>query len=155
MIKIAINKNFLYWASLIFACYCMGALHLGLIAYGIILIGAVLYLISIRGNKRFPYEKFLVLAPIVILGVYFGISEYMDVVKYDFSGGIAQAVGNYRSGHNESRAMYSFQPELNSFPDLLAYIPIAILQYFLEPFPWNVTTLFDLALFFERFNQKS
>ena len=59
MIKIAINKNFLYWASLIFACYCMGALHLGLSAYAIILIGAVLYLISIRGNKRFPYAKVL------------------------------------------------------------------------------------------------
>ena len=149
MIKIAINKNFLYWASLIFACYCMGALHLGLSAYAIILIGTVWYLISIQGNKRFPYAKFLVLAPIVISGVYLGISQYMDIVKYDFSEGIAQAVANYRSGHNEARAMYSFQPELNSFLDLLVYIPIAVFQYFLEPFPWNISTLFDLALFFE------
>ena len=111
----------------------MGALHLGLIAYAIILIGTVWYLISIRGNKR-SLTKILVLAPIVISGVYLGISEYMDIVKYDFSGGIAQAVANYRSGHNEARAMYSFQPELNSFLDLLVYIPIAFCNTFWSPF---------------------
>jgi hypothetical protein len=149
IIKIAINKNFLYWLSLIMACIGMGALHLGLSAYAIILLGSALYLISVRGSKAFPYKKFLILAPAVSAGLYLGLIEYMDLVKYDFSEGIAQAVANYRGGHNEARAMYSFQPELNSIPDLIAYVPIAIFQYFLEPFPWNISSLFDLALFFE------
>jgi hypothetical protein len=73
----------------------------------------------------------------------------MDSVDYDFSEGIARAVAEYRSGHNETRAMYAEPPELNSFLDLLLFIPIAIFQYFLEPFPWHISTLFDIALFFE------
>lgn len=149
IIKIALQKKPFYWVGLILSCYGMGALHFGLSAYGIILIGSTFFLMSTRAKKRFPYAKFLILTPLALAGVYIGLAEYMDIVKYDFSEGIAQAVMNYRSGHNEARAMYAVQPELNSLLDLIAFLPIVILQYFLEPFPWNISSLFDLALFFE------
>jgi hypothetical protein len=149
IIKIALNKNFLYWIALVLACFVMSSLHLGLSAYALILIGAAFFLISLRSARGFPFMKFLIFTPIIFIGIYFGLSAYMDSVDYDFSEGIARAVAEYRSGHNETRAMYAEPPELNSFLDLLLFIPIAIFQYFLEPFPWHISTLFDIALFFE------
>ena len=149
IIKIVLNKNFLYWIVLVLACIGMSYLHMGLSAYALILIGAAFFLISLRSSKEFPLMKFLIFTPIIFIGIYFGLSVYMDSVSYDFSEGIAVVVAEYRSGHNQTRAMYAEAPELNSFLDLLLYIPLAIFQYFLEPFPWRIATLFDLALFFE------
>lgn len=149
IIKIAIKKNFLYWIALVLACFGMGSLHLGLSAYALILVGSALFLISVGGGKAFPIQKFIILFPIVFIGLYIGLSEYMSSVEYDFSEGIARAVAEYRSGHNETRAMYADPPELNSLLDLFLFLPIAIFQYFLEPFPWRISTLFDIALFSE------
>jgi hypothetical protein len=52
-------------------------------------------------------------------------------------------------GHNETRAMYVYKPEINGLFDLFLFMPVSLSQYMLEPLPWRIATGLDLALFVE------
>ena len=127
----------------------MGALHFGLILYGILGALITLYFTSIKGGKIFSMELILFYIPILSIFLYLGINLFDQLVPFDFEDGLAAAVQTYQSGHNETRAMYSYKPEIEGLLGLIIFIPISLFQYLLEPMPWKIATGLDLALFFE------
>ncbi len=147
MILIKQNKNF--WVLLLLSTLGMGILHFGLVLYGIL--GAILtfYFTSIRGGKVLSLELIIFYFPLLAIIGYGGMTLFVAIVPFDFSDGLASAVQSYQAGHNEARAMYSFQPEINGLLDLILFMPVSLSQYLLEPMPWRIATPLDLALFIE------
>ena len=147
MILIKQNKNF--WILLFISTLGMGLLHFGLVLYGIL--GAVLtfYFTSIKGGKVLSIELIIFYLPLLVLVSYGGMTLFVEIVPFDFSDGLAAAVQSYQAGHNEARAMYVYQPEIDGLLDLLLFMPISFLQYLMEPLPWRIATPLDLALFIE------
>ena len=109
-------------------------------------------------NKDVRYLK----AKVISAGPMADVLKKGDIVRYDkhaghgiqwqdidFSDGLAAAVEAYQMGHNETRAMYVYKPEINGLFDLFLFMPISLLQYLLEPMPWRIATGLDLALFVE------
>ncbi|MDA9341062.1 hypothetical protein N9R25_03545 [Gammaproteobacteria bacterium] len=150
-LMILVKKNRKFWFLLLLSSVGMALLHFGLVFYGIL--GAILtfYFSSVRGNRAFSLELVIFYMPAGALLIYLGLSLFNQLVPYDFSEGIAAAVQAYQAGHNEARAMYVYQPEIDGLLDLLLFMPISFLQYLIEPLPWRIATPLDLALFIENF----
>jgi hypothetical protein len=148
-LMILVKKNRKFWFLLLLSSAGMALLHFGLVLYGIV--GAILtfYFSSVRGNRAFSLELVIFYIPAGALLIYLGLSLFNQLVPYDFSKGIGAAVQAYQSGHNEARAMYVYQPEIDGLLDLLLFMPISFLQYLMEPLPWRIATPLDLALFIE------
>jgi len=148
-LMILIKQNKKFWVLLLISTFGMGLLHFGLVLYGIL--GAILtfYFTSIKGGKVLSIELIIFYLPLLALVSYGGTTLFLEIVPFDFSDGLASAVQLYQAGHNEARAQYSFQPELNGLFDLFLFLPISLGQYFLEPMPWKIATPLDLALFIE------
>jgi hypothetical protein len=147
MIIVKLNKK--YWFVLLFSIIFLALLHFGLVLYGILGAIATFYFSSTRGSRALSIELFIFYLPIGALLTYGGISLFLEIVPYSFSDGIAAAVQSYQSGHNVSRAMYVYKPEINGIFDLMLFLPVSFGQYMLEPMPWKVETPLDLALFIE------
>ena len=148
-LKILLESNQKFWFLILLSSFCMGALHFGLILYGILGALITLYFTSIKGGKIFSMELILFYIPILSIFLYLGINLFDQLVPFDFEDGLAAAVQTYQSGHNETRAMYSYKPEIEGLLGLIIFIPISLFQYLLEPMPWKIATGLDLALFFE------
>ena len=148
-LKILIESNQKFWFLILLSSFCMGALHFGLVLYGILGALLTLYFTSIKGGKIFSMELILFYIPILSIFLYLGINRFDQIVPFDFEDGLAAAVQTYQSGHNETRAMYSYKPEIEGLLGLIIFIPISLFQYLLEPMPWKIATGLDLALFFE------
>ena len=129
-LKIFIRNNYFYWIPLMLACIGMSYLHLGLLAYSIIIIGGTLLMMNSKNSRALLLKRLFIYVPASLAVLYLGLSEFMNVSTYNFDSGLATAVSDYRMGHNEARAMYAFQPKLDNFVDLLFFYPncfIAIL----------------------------
>ena len=148
-LKILLESNQKFWFLILLSSLCMGALHFGLVLYGILGALITLYFTSIKGGKIFSMELILFYIPILSIFLYLGINLFDQIVPFDFEDGLAAAVQTYQSGHNETRAMYSYKPEIEGLLGLIIFIPISLFQYLLEPMPWKIATGLDLALFFE------
>jgi hypothetical protein len=127
----------------------MGLLHFGLVLYGILAAVLTFYFTSIKGDRLFSLELIIFYVPVLALLGYGGMNLFVEIVPFDFTDGLASAVESYQAGHNEARAMYTFKPEIDGLFDLILFMPISLLQYFLEPLPWRVATPLDAALFIE------
>lgn len=148
-LKILLEGNHKFWFLILISSFCMGALHFGLVLYGILGALITLYFTSIKNGKILSIELILFYIPLLSLFMYLGLNLFDQLVPFDFEDGLAAAVQSYQSGHNETRAMYTYKPEIEGLIGLIIFIPISLFQYLLEPMPWKISTSLDIALFFE------
>tara|TARA_B110000003_G_scaffold256930_1_gene274851 strand:+ start:37186 stop:38322 length:1137 start_codon:yes stop_codon:yes gene_type:complete len=148
-LKILLEGNHKFWFLILISSFCMGALHFGLVLYGILGALITLYFTSIKDGKILSIELILFYIPLLSLFIYLGLNLFDQLVPFDFEDGLAAAVQSYQSGHNETRAMYTYKPEIEGLIGLIIFIPISLFQYLLEPMPWKISTSLDIALFFE------
>lgn len=148
-LSVLLTKKIKFWFIILISGLGMGVLHFGLILFGIL--GAILtfYFTSIRGGRIFSLELIIFYMPLLILLGATGNYLFVELVPFDFSDGLAAAVQTYQAGHNEARAMYTYKPEIEGLLGLFLFMPISFGQYMLEPMPWKIATLLDLALFVE------
>jgi hypothetical protein len=148
-LMILIKKNSKYWFLLAFSALTLGLLHFGLVLYALLVALLTFYFTSIRQEKIFSLELIIFYIPAITILSYGAANLFTSIVPFDFSDGLAATVEAYQMGHNESRAMYIYKPEINGLFDLFLFMPISLLQYLLEPMPWRIATSLDLALFLE------
>ena len=148
-LMIIIRHNKIFWGLLFISAFGMGLLHFGLVLYGILAAVLTFYFTSIKGDRLFSLELIIFYVPVLALLGYGGMNLFVEIVPFDFTDGLASAVESYQAGHNEARAMYTFKPEIDGLFDLILFMPVSLLQYFLEPLPWRVATPLDAALFIE------
>jgi hypothetical protein len=148
-LMILIRKNSRYWFLLSISALFLGLLHFGLVLYALLVAVLTFYFTSIRQEKIISLELIIFYFPALVILSYGATNLFTSIVPFDFSDGLAAAVEAYQMGHNESRAMYVYKPEINSLFDLFLFMPVSLLQYLLEPMPWRIATGLDLALFVE------
>lgn len=148
-LMILIKRKHGFWFLLFFATICMGGLHFGLVLYAIIGALLTIYFTSIKNNRILSIELFIFYLPGLTLLAYLGAMFGSGLVPFEFERGLAGAVQAYQAGHNETRAMYTYKPEIDGLFGLLLFMPVSFFQYLLEPMPWKIVTPLDLALFVE------
>jgi len=148
-LKILLTQKLKSWFIILISGLGMGALHFGLVLYAILGALTTFYFTSIRGGRIFSLELIIFYMPLVIILGVAGNYLFVELVPFDFSDGIAAAVQGYQAGHNEARAMYTLKPEIDGLFGLLLFMPVSLGQYMLEPMPWKIETLLDMALFIE------
>lgn len=149
-LKIFLKKGLLNWPFLILSILAAGFLHGALLAFGIILVAGTLLLIVFRKVRHIPWLKLLPLFIIAIVFVYFGFSAYVNF-SYDLSIGLANSIENYQISLSaeEARTHYKTDISISSMGGLFIFIPLGFIQYLFEPFPWHISAISDVVVFFE------
>ena len=157
-LKIYLNKSIVCWPVLLCAVVGMGILHGALFVFGVFLLVATLFMLSLRyrqGGKSFSGVKFVFVAPLIFCVVIYGIS-YFEVHSYgNYSAGEHLHLHNKIEGFQrglmqlEARSNYKSSVAINSGVSLLNFVPVALFQYFFEPMPWRIANLFDFIVMLE------
>lgn len=148
ILKIYLHKTDGHWLTLICALAGASLLHQGsLLAYGLLLFAGALLLVAMRGKKVIPWAKFGAVCAVSAAILWYGFSFYGNI-SYDLSRGLVGAIEGFQQGliQNVGRATYRSEVIVHKLGDLLVFIPIALLQYLFEPFPWHVSATSDLVL---------
>jgi hypothetical protein len=128
----------------------MGALHGALIAFGLFILLAAIVFIAMRGRRRVPWSRFVLLAPLIALTFFYGLSVFTEGA-YNLNDGLVAAVQAFQEGTIgiDARANYRDSVDLDSVLSLFLFIPYSLLQYLFEPMPWRVSASADLVLTLE------
>lgn len=149
-IKIKLTKIFYHYYLLFVFTICFGVLHGALLAFGMLLFaGVVLFPDYGLSKVRFSF-KFLFVS-VIFLGLIFYVFSNFGAMAYDLSGGLDNAIEGYQQSllGVDARTHYKTEINLNSFYDLIFFIPLGFFQYLFEPFPWRIGSLADLILMIE------
>ena len=106
-------------------------------------------------NLKLTHIHLLGILLFIIIFAAYGISLFSEYV-YDLEDGFGLAVQTYLEGsiggYGGARAQYltSF-PEVASLSGILGYIPVALVNYLFQPFPWKISSVVDIILVSENF----
>jgi hypothetical protein len=134
---------------LFFALVCAGFLHGGLLASGLIMVAGVLMLIVFRSEK-ISFSLLVLVSIFSSFILFFGFSFFSDV-SYNLNDGLASAIEVYQVSALEidARTVYKTGVDISGLDGFLLFIPLSIIQYFFEPFPWHVSAVSDFILLLE------
>lgn len=150
ILRLYLYKAVRQWLTLMVAIAGAGALHGGLLAFGILLFAATLLLVSTRGKAGISWVKLVVMAPVAAVALGYGVS-FFERYSYNLADGVGSAIEGYQqSGLNaDGRAFYKSAAAISGGGDLLLLVPVSLFQYLFEPFPWHVSAASDLVLVLE------
>ena len=149
-LKIYCHKSAIHWLILGVAVTCMGALHGALLASAIFILVGTLFLLTYRNRKGISLVKFLFVAPLIGLSLYYGTLLFLNI-SYELEDGLVTAVVDYQQAviEYEGRAIYRTEVSINGAGDLLLSMPVFLLQYLFEPMPWRMSSLLDVVALLE------
>jgi hypothetical protein len=148
ILKIYLHKADGHWLTLIAAITGASLFHQGsLLAYGLLLFAGALLLVAMRGKNVISWAKLGMMCVISAAVLWYGFSFYGNI-SYDLSKGLVGTIEGFQQGlmQNVGRATYRSEVIVHKPGDLLVFIPIALLQYLFEPFPWHVSATSDIVL---------
>jgi len=135
------NKHYLpvLLLSLVGASFLHGALMMFSIAF----LSTLIFFYSWKGKQKLPVVKILISAPIIILILTIGISFFSENA-YNIEDGLSGAVEKYQEGGltAEGRANYKNDVDINGLFAFITFLPISLFQYFFEPMPWRISSIF-------------
>ena len=149
-LKIYFNKSTLYWVVLFFAVLGMGSLHGALFMFGLFIVISTIFLAVSRGRDGFPLARFIFVAPLVALIVFYGLSLFTSIA-YNLHDGLGAAIVSYQKGELAEivRTNYKTSININGISKLLLFVPVSLFQYLFEPMPWRVSAAIDIDSVFE------
>jgi len=153
-LKIYMNRSFAHWLFLAVAMIGMGVLHGALLALGLFVMITTLIMLTLWRGRHFSFKNLLLVMPLIVPLALYGLLFFSDIA-YNLDEGLGTAISNYQSGAlvdaEGARANYKVGDfvEFKGVSDLILFVPVSIVQYFLEPFPWHVSSVTDLPVVFE------
>lgn len=159
-LKIYLNKSLVYWSVLLCSVIGMGILHGVLVVFGVSLLVATLFMLSLRyrqSGKNFSFAKLVIVVPVIICVVIYGMSFFKSY-SYGSYGTKQQSnlhtkIEGFQTGliltGGGARSNYKSRVVLNSGSDLLFFLPVNFFQYLFEPVPWHITNTFDILVMLE------
>ena len=143
MINIGLFKNiFLY----LLCAYILSALHYSFLFSSLLSICYMLIAnLYIKIKSRFTFLFFF------LITMTFSFTLFNNIINTIYEYELYEAIQNFNEGSYslEARATYRKYVNLDSSFDLLTFFPSAFFQYMLEPLPNNISSIFDIMLFFE------
>lgn len=149
-LKIYLHKSIHHWFTLVAAIIGAGVLHGALMAFGIIFVVTLLFMIAVRENKVISFPTVVFLASIAVLVLGFGFSFFIDFA-FNLEDGLISGIERFQQGglSLDARTFYKSEVSITGFWDLLIFIPVSLLQYLFEPFPWHITSAGDVGAMLE------
>lgn len=149
-LKIVLYKRNLYWVILLVSVVGMGVLHGALFVFGVYLVVSCIFLPNISGLKKLNPFKISFIALLVVFIVIYS-SALFDAISYQLNDGLHSAVEAYQNSAlgMDARSNYKTIVDVSSLYDLVISLPLTLLQYLFEPFPWHISSLVDYVSFFE------
>lgn len=155
-LKIYFHRSNAHWLVLFLAVVGMGVLHGALLAFGIFIIAGTLFLLTSRNRKGISFTKFILIAPIVILCLFFGFELFMSLTTYGdrLDDGLSVAVQVYQEGTlsdaYDARANYRTEViDANGLGGFILSLPYFLFQYLFEPMPWKISSIIDVIALLE------
>jgi hypothetical protein len=151
VLRIFINNRRWYWVVLFFSIAGFGSLHGALFAFGLLLFAGSLLLVNMKNHgKKMPniFIPFILIFILVFLILGF---KMFNELSYSLDGGLDQAVEAYQQGSLgvDARTNYKTEVSISGMGELFIFIPLSLIQYLFEPFPWRVSSASDLLVLFE------
>lgn len=145
--KVHLQKRHGYMLLFLVALIGAGVLHGALMAFAIMaFIAAALFM-------YFPSIRRL---SVVGLGIFVGASliitvlalRSFELINYDLSVGINQAISSYQEGGLgvSARAMYKNESDNAGLIFYLVSMPVGFFQYLFEPMPWRSISVIDIPV---------
>jgi hypothetical protein len=150
ILKIYLHKAGKHWVTLILAITGASVLHGALMAFGVLLFAGTLLLVTKRGEKEIHLFRFGFMMAVSALVLWYCFSLF-GVIAYNLDDGLGPAIEAYQRNSlaTDARTHYKTEVELSSLADLPLFVPIALLHYLFEPFPWRVSAAIDIVLVLE------
>jgi hypothetical protein len=135
---------------LIIICSIMlGLFHNGLMPYVFILIVIVsLTYVKIIQSLFLKYFLYIVFAVTCTTLLWF-LKDSTSAFTALTSGQVFEYLNNYREAANESRATYTVPTFDLGIIGVIVNLPLYFLFYMLTPFPWDISSIFDVYAFVE------
>ncbi len=153
-LKIYLHKSTIHWLLLICAIAGMAVLHGALLAFGIFILVATLFLLSFR--KGFSLARIALVVPIVLLCLYYGFLLFTSVAynifdRVDGHNGLGLVVQKMQEGliSSSGRATYRSDVSIDGMVSLVFSMPVFLFQYLFEPMPWRISALIDVVALVE------
>jgi hypothetical protein len=149
-LKMYLDKSLLYMLLMILGLIGMSVLHGALLAFGIFIFGAAIFMLIVGARKTFSLAKIVIAGSLLMMIFLFGFTLFTSI-SYKLDDGLGASVELYQQNllNTDARTTYREHVEINDLVGLLLFIPGAIFQYFFEPLPWRISSLLDAELFFE------
>lgn len=149
---IIIKNRLRYWIILFLSVAGMGVLHGALLAFGIILVVSVIFLITINKKNNLIIFRYLIFFTFIVSIVSFSMMLF-EQIAYKLNDGLMIAILNYQDGSlsTEARAHYK-NNQINEISNLFSFILFiftGFIQYLFEPFPWKISSILDLVALLE------
>lgn len=150
VLKIYLHKSAAHWFLLVAAIVGAGSLHGALLAFGILLFAGTLLLVSIRGSKSVSWSKIGLMSVIAVFFLWYSFSLYGDI-SYSLNGDLVGAVEKYQNNllGVDARTHYRTDVQISSFGSFVTFMPVALIQYLFEPFPWHISAVSDIVSMLE------
>ena len=154
--QIYLNRRYFFYLPFFAGIILMSTLHGALLLFGAMLLFSAVLAVLLNQYTRDllkKYLKVLVIVGILLLPVgFYTLSIFTQISEsYDIAEGIYFAVETYQNNliREDARSNYVSEYKFNSALDFIIFIPFNFIQYFLEPFPWRISNIFDLLVFSE------
>jgi hypothetical protein len=155
-LKIYFHRSNAHWLVLFLAVVGMGSLHGALLAFGIFIIAGTLFLLTSRNKKGVSFTKLVLVAPIVILCLFYGFELFTSLTSYGdrLEDGLSVAVQVYQEGTlsdaYDARANYRTEVvDANGLGGFILALPYFLFQYLFEPMPWKISSIIDIVALLE------
>lgn len=140
----------MHWITLITAIAINGALHGGLLAFGLYLLAGALLLVAAQAIESASWGKTLFWWGLSAAVLFAGFLLF-NRVAYDLSSGLVNVIETYQNKllSMDARTNYTKLIEVHSLNDLIGNTFIGFFQYLFEPLPWRVVTASDFVVLLE------
>lgn len=150
VLKIYLHKSIGHWFTLIISIIGAGALHGGLLAFGLLFAAGTLLLIPMREKNGISWPKLGLMGAIAAASLIYAISFFGNI-SYDVGDSLGGSIELYQQSllSVDARTSYKTDVVISNLADLSIVVPVGLFQYLFEPFPWHVSAASDIVVLLE------
>jgi len=150
-VHILLRRSSWHWLLLIAAVALGGVLHLSVLAVGVFLSMGAAFGRLRRPDGRMPAHAWILLVVVLAVASVGARTVLTNLYQYRLDGSLAAAIEDYqrRGFATASRSVYREELTIDGTSGLIAFVPVALLQYWFEPLIWNVSQPIDAAFALE------
>jgi hypothetical protein len=150
VLNIYYHRAYKYWSVLALAIAGGGAMHGGLLAFGVFLFSGSLLLVATREKKKKSWIRGCFLGFISVAALWFGY-QFFTYIAYNLEQGVGNAIEAYQNSVRSqgARTNYMEAVDISGLSGMFLHIFGGLVQYLFEPYPWKITSASDIVVLLE------
>lgn len=150
VLNISCRRASQYWIVLVLAIAGGGALHGGLLAFGVFLFSGTLLLAATRAKKKISWIRTCFFGAISAAALWAGYT-FFNHIAYNLEEGVGHAISVYQNNVRSegARTNYMEVVEFSGLSGMLLHVFVGLFQYLFEPYPWEISSVSDIVVLSE------